>query len=111
MIYITIEDFYKRANACAKLSREEEIVCAKQMKSGDMDARKKLVESYLPFIAGKIKMQSEKYQTLTLALSCEQMLETLVDTFDFLQEGETFIHRLSWGMRQAVTKYIAESGR
>ena len=109
MIYITIDDFYKRANACVRLSREEEIACAKQMKNGDAEARRKLIESYLPFLAGNIQRLPEKRQTITLALRSEQMLEKLVDSFDFLQESETFIHRLSWGMKQVVTKYIAES--
>ena len=109
MIYITIDDFYKRANACARLSREEEISCAKKMKNGDAEARMRLIESYIPVIAGNIRRLTKNYQTITLALRSEQMLEKLVDSFDFLQESETFIHRLSWGMKQVVTKYIAES--
>lgn len=30
-------------------------------------------------------------------------------SFDFLQDSETFAHRLSWHLRQAVIKYIVDS--
>ena len=39
MVYISVEDFYKKAASFEALSRQEEIECAIQMKSGDMDAR------------------------------------------------------------------------
>ena len=107
MVYITIEDFYKRADSCKRLTREEEIECAMRMKSGDETARQQLVESYIPVVAGFMKRYGKKAGSLYLALSCEQMLEKQVDSFDFLQDGETFTHRISWGLRQEVTNYIA----
>ena len=107
MVYITIDDFHKRADSCVRLTREEEIACAKRMQAGDMDARQKLIESYLPVVTGFMKRDGKEAGSLHLALSCEQMLEKQVDTFDFLQDGETFTHRISWGLRQEITKYIA----
>jgi len=107
MVYITIEDFYKRADSCKRLTREEEIECAMKMKAGDEAARQQLIEGYLPVVAGFIKRYAKDAGSLHLALCCEQMLEKQVDSFDFLQDGETFTHRLSWGLRQAITKYIA----
>ena len=107
MVYITIEDFYKRADSCKRLTREEEIECAMRMKNGDETARQQLIESYIPVVAGFIKRYGKESGSLYLALSCEQMLEKQVDSFDFLQDGETFTHRISWGLRQAITKYIA----
>ena len=35
-------------------------------------------------------------------------LEQAVDHFDFAQSSETFTHRLSWYLRQATTKRIAQ---
>ena len=106
MIYISIEDFYEKVSHISALSRQEEIECAKRMKDGDMDARAQLIQSYLPVIAGQIKHQKSHMQTLGLALYCVHALEKAVDSFDFLQESESFLHRLSWYMRQAVTEYI-----
>jgi len=106
MIYITIDDFYANAASCTKLTREEEIECAKLMKTGDIDARHRLIQSYLPMVAGYIRRQPIDMQTLGLALHCEQALAKAVDSFNFLQESETFTHRLSWCLRQTVTAYM-----
>ena len=109
MIYITVDDFYKKTSKCMRLSRQEEIECAKQMKLGDASARTRLVESYLPMVAAVVKRAPKQMQTLRLVLLCESELEKAVDSFNFLQEGETFAHRLSWHMRQVITKCIVDS--
>ena len=106
MLYIHIEDFYEKVSSLSTMTRDEEIACAKQMKNGDANARQQLIESYLPVVAGHIKHQKPQLQTLGLVLYCVQALEKAVDSFDFLQESETFSHRLSWHLRQAITKYI-----
>ena len=108
MIFISIDDFYEKVNNCKVLSRQEEIECACQMKSGDASARERLIESYLPMVAARIKRTPSHMQGLKLVYYCQQALEKAVDSFDFLQESETFAHRLSWYLRQAVTKYIAD---
>lgn len=109
MICISVEDFYEKTNSCRRLSRQEEIECAVRMKNGDADAREQLIESYLPAVASHIKRLAPHMQTLTLVLYCQQALEKAVDTFDFLQDGETFSHRLSWGLRQAAASYITRA--
>ena len=106
MRYISIEDFYQKADSCSCISRQEEIAYAKAMKTGDPAARKKLIESYIPMVAGHIRHMKPHMQTFGLVLYCMQALEKAVDSFDFLQESEPFSHRLSWHLRQAVTKYI-----
>lgn len=107
MVYISVEDFYKKAASFEALTRQEEIECAIQMKSGDMDARARLIQSYLPMVAGHVRGVKPHLQTLGLALYCVQALEQAVDLFDFVQDSESFSHRLSWWLRQAVAKYIA----
>ena len=106
MIFVSVEDFYEKAGSCSAMDREEEIACARRMQSGDPDAREQLIRSYLPAVARLIKGQKAHMQTLGLVLYCVQALEKAVDSFDFFQESETFSHRLSWYMRQAVIKYI-----
>ena len=103
MIYISIEDFYEKAGLCRVLSRQEEIECAVKMKNGDTAAQEQLIQSYTPMVAKHIRQEQ---QTLGLALYCMQALEKAVDSFDFLQDSESFSHRLSWYLRQAVVRYI-----
>ena len=43
MVYISVEDFYKKAASFEALTRQEEIECAKQMKSGDIDGLKETI--------------------------------------------------------------------
>ena len=106
MNYISIEDFYKKADLCSNISRKEEIDCARKMKTGDIVAREKLIQSYTPMVAGYIKHMKPHLQTLGLVFYCMQALEKAVDSFDFLQDSESFSHRLSWHLRQAAANYI-----
>lgn len=107
MIFISIEDFYQKAESCHRLTREEEIQCAGQMKAGDKAARQQLVESYLPMVAGYLRRAKPHMQTLVLALYYVYALERAIDAFDFLQSHESFVNRLSWWLRQATTSYMA----
>ena len=106
MVYVSIEDFYEKAGFCKVLARQEELELAKKMKTGDPVAREKLIESYMPMVAGHIKHAKPHLQTLGLVLYCVQALEKAVDSFDFTQNSEPFSHRLSWWLRQAVAEYI-----
>ena len=111
MIYISIDDFYEKASSCQVLGRQEEVECAQQMKNGDACARERLVQSYLPMVAGHIKHAKPHMQNLGLVLYCQQALEKAVDSFDFLQDSEPFSHRLSWYLRQAVVSYMVKEQR
>ena len=108
MLFISAEDFYEKAASCKKLTRQEEIECARKMQNGDTAAREKLIESYIPMTAAVMKRAPAKVQNLGLALSCMQALEKAVDSFDFLQESEMFSHRLSWWLKQTIVGCIAK---
>ena len=107
MLFVTLEDFYQKAASCQRLTRQEELECAERMAKGDAAARQQLIESYLPVAAARVKREAEHMRTLTLALYYVQALEKCVDSFRFQQDSEPFIHRLSWALRQALTRYIA----
>lgn len=109
MIYIDIQDFFQKAAACKRLSRQEEIDCAIRMKAGDRDARERLIQSYLPSIAGRIMRSPKHLQTLGYALYCQAELEKVIDHFNFLQDHEPFKNRLSWIFRQALAKYLSRN--
>ncbi len=109
MIFVSIEDFFEKAASCHILNRQDEILCAEKMKSGDRDARQKIIESYIPMAANHIKRLNPQLQQMGLAVYCMHALEKAVDSFDFLQESETFVHRLSWWLRDATARYIVSS--
>ena len=109
MLYLTAEDFFRQADACTRLSREALADCAGRMQSGDETARRQLINNYLPMVAGCIRRLQPRYQTLSLVYACVQTLENALDRFDFSQTGETFAHRLSWYLRQCITRHIDNS--
>lgn len=108
MLIYRVEDLFEKAAQCQKLSREQEKDCALAMSRGEEEGRRMLIESYLPMVAGYIRRQKPELQTLSLALGCVNALEKCVTSFNFLQDGEPFIHRLSWALRNELTKEIAK---
>ena len=106
MLFLSLEDFYEKVSTCSRLTREEEIECAKKMQEGDVHSRERLIQSYLPVVAANIRRAKPQMQNLGLVLYCQKALENAVDSFNFLQDSETFMHRLSWHLRQAITGYI-----
>lgn len=108
MLFISVEDFFSQVQALPRLSREEEIVFAQQMAKGDKAARDKLVQGYLYMAAAYVHRAPENIRTLSTVYACIASVEKGVDSFNFLQEGETFVHHLSWRLRQCITRCIAE---
>ena len=105
MIFISIDDFFAQVEGLSPLTRQEERTCAQQMKNGDEEARRQLIEGYLPMVASHIRHTSPRMQKLGLVTECVCALEKAVDSFVFLQTGEPFSHRLSWILRQTVIRY------
>ena len=105
MVFVSLDDFFEKVGSCKALTRREEIECVKQMKNGDAAAREKLIQSYMPMLAGYIKHAKPDIRSFGLVLYCQQALETAVDSFDFLQDSETFTHRLGLHLKQAVVKH------
>ena len=108
MLFVTMEEFYAAAQAATRLTREQERECALRMAQGDTGARDALVQGYLHLVAAPIRRAPREIQTLQTVYTCLASLEEGVERFDFLQDGETFAHHLSWRMRQCLTRCIAE---
>ena len=108
MLFVSVEDFFSQVQKLPRLSREEEIVFAQQMAQGDRPAREALVRGYLHMAAAYVHRAPENIRTLSTAYACVASVEKGVDSFNFLQEGETFAHHLSWRLRQCITRCIAE---
>ncbi len=106
MAYITVRDFLEKAAQAPRITREEEKECARLMRGGDAAARERIIANYLPMTASYVRRAPAEHRTLGLVYACLQALEKAVDSFDFQQDGETFIHRLSWVLRQTVVHYM-----
>ena len=109
MLYLSSQDFFDKASLCSRLSREEERECAILMQSGDLDARRKIINSYIPFVSSYVKRCFGKDPSLQLIYRCLQALECEVDKFDFLQDKATFARPLGWTLRREITRFIADS--
>ena len=108
MLFIRVEDFFAQARAVPRFTQEEEKVLAERMANGDQTAREQLIRSYYPLVAAVIGRSPKEIQTLHTVYACIQELENGVDRFNFLQDNETFIHHISWRLRQAITRAIAD---
>ncbi len=108
MLFISVEDFLTQVSAIPRLSREEEKNLAQRMAAGDSAAREALVRGYLFMAAATIGRAPQNIRTLRTVYACIDAIEKGVDGFHFLQDGETFMHHLSWRMRQCITRCIAD---
>lgn len=108
MLFISVEDFFEKTKGIPALEHGEERALAEKMKAGDKAARQRLVEAYLPSVAAHIRRLHAPQQSLELVMRCCRALEKAVDGFDFLQDSESFSHRLSWWLRQTTAEYIAD---
>lgn len=108
MLFISAEDFFAQAGAVTRLTRDQEKVLARQMAAGDEAAREELIRSYLPMVAGFIRRSPRDLHTLQTVYICLDALQKGVDSFNFLQDREPFTHHLSWRLRQAITRCIAD---
>ena len=108
MLFITVDDFFQKVHSTTRLSRNDEKNYALKMKEGDAEARQAIVNSYLPMVASYIRRSPKELQTLETIYSCVRSLEKGVDSFNFLQESETFTHHLSWHLRQCITRCLVD---
>ncbi len=108
MLFISVEDFFSQVSGIRHLSRTEEIELAQRMAEGDAAARDALVRSYLPMVAAHIRRAPQEIRTLHTVYTCIVSLQKGVDCFNFLQENESFVHHLSWRLRQCITRCIAQ---
>ena len=108
MLFTCVEDFYNKADGAPRMSRDEEKEAFALMKSGDEQARERLVESYLFLVASRIKRLPAEMQSLELVYRSVESLECAVDKYDFSGDGDMFAHQLGFVVQREITKYIAE---
>lgn len=103
--------YLKEIGRVPLLSAEEEIMLAKRMTEGDMDARKYLVESNLRLVVSIAKKYLGRgLQFLDLIQEGNLGLIKAVEKFDY-QRGFKFSTYATWWIRQSVARALADQGR
>lgn len=108
MFYTCADDFFRHASSLERIAREDEIKYARLMNEGDSFARQAIVDSYIPVVAARVKRLPKEYRSLEIIYRCLDVLEKAVDTFNFLQDGETFLHTLCVRLNPMINRYFAE---
>lgn len=112
---ISIEDpvrmYLKEIGKVPLLSAEEEIVLARRMEEGDIEAKKKLAEANLRLVVSIAKRYVGRGM-LFLDLIQEGNLGLIkaVEKFDY-GKGFKFSTYATWWIRQAITRAIADQAR
>ena len=112
---VSIEDpvrmYLKEIGKVPLLSADEEIKLAKRMEEGDEVAKKKLAEANLRLVVSIAKRYVGRGM-LFLDLIQEGNLGLIkaVEKFDY-RKGYKFSTYASWGIRQAITRAIADQAR
>ncbi|MBQ7779474.1 MAG: hypothetical protein IJ404_03170 [Clostridia bacterium] len=108
MIFTDTEDFFAQAEAAKLPTREEEKSLAKRMSDGDESAKEALIKGYLPLAASYVRRAPKEIRSLHTVYACIAELEAGVDSFNFLQDSETFTHHLSWRLRQCIARCLTK---
>ena len=112
---VSIEDpvrmYLKEIGKVPLLSAEEEIELAKKMEQGDENAKKRLAEANLRLVVSIAKRYVGRGM-LFLDLIQEGNLGLIkaVEKFDY-RKGYKFSTYATWGIRQAITRAIADQAR
>lgn len=108
MLYTCSKDFFEETAKIKRLSREEEKEYGKKMQNGDEEAKRMLINSYLPVVASIIKRYTSNEPSLEVIYRAINTLEEMITKYDF-QQDNLFMNALSLSLRQIMTRYIAES--
>ena len=108
-----MSQYLERASRHVLLGREEELVLARKVRSGDEGARRKLVEKNLRLVVSVAK----KYRGASPGLSMEDLVQEgnlgllkAVDKFD-PERGYRFSTYATYWIRQSVGRAVANKGR
>lgn len=103
--------YLKEIGRIKLLTADEEIVLAQDIEKGNMDARKKLIESNLRLVVSIAKKYIGRGMSfLDLIQEGNQGLMRAVEKYDW-RRGFKFSTYATWWIRQAITRAIADQAR
>ena len=107
----SIQMYLREIGKVPLLKAEEEIVYAKLKERGEIEARKKLVESNLRLVVSIAKKFTGRSLTLLDLIQEGNIgLFRAVDKFDY-RKGYKFSTYATWWIRQAITRALADQSR
>lgn len=107
----SIQMYLREIGKVPLLTPEEEIFYAKAKEKGDVEARKKLVESNLRLVVSIAKKFTGRSLTLLDLIQEGNIgLFRAVDKFDY-RKGYKFSTYATWWIRQAITRALADQSR
>jgi len=107
----TVRMYLREIGKFPLLTSEEEIVLAKRIKTGDMRAKHKLVNSNLRLVVSIAKKYTGRGMLfLDLVQEGNLGLIRAVEKFDY-RKGYKFSTYATWWIRQAITRAIADQAR
>ncbi len=107
----SIQMYLREIGKVPLLTPDEEIMYAKRKEKGDVEARRKLVESNLRLVVSIAKKFTGRSLTLLDLIQEGNIgLFRAVDKFDY-RKGYKFSTYATWWIRQAVTRALADQSR
>ena len=112
---VSLEDpvriYLKEIGKVPLLTAEEEVMLAKRIEEGDMEAKKRLAEANLRLVVSIAKRYAGRgMMFLDLIQEGNLGLIKAVEKFDYTK-GFKFSTYATWWIRQAITRAIADQGR
>lgn len=103
--------YLKEIGKVALLNAEQEVILAKRMEDGDMEAKQELAEANLRLVVSIARRYLGRgMQFLDLIQEGNLGLMKAVEKFDY-RKGYKFSTYATWWIRQAITRAIADQAR
>ncbi|MDP1709790.1 MAG: RNA polymerase sigma factor RpoD [Candidatus Komeilibacteria bacterium] len=107
----SIQMYLREIGRVPLLHNEEEVSLAKRKEKGDLDAKKKLIESNLRLVVSIAKkFTGRSLSLLDLIQEGNIGLFRAVEKFDY-RKGYKFSTYATWWIRQAITRALADQSR
>jgi len=107
----SIQMYLREIGRVSLLGGEEEVSLAKRKEKGDLDAKKKLIESNLRLVVSIAKkFTGRSLSLLDLIQEGNIGLFRAVEKFDY-RKGYKFSTYATWWIRQAITRALADQSR
>lgn len=104
-----LESYFKQVSNHPLLTKEEEIILAKRIESGDIEARKRMIEANLRLAISIAKKYSKYGSNIEDLIQESNMgLMKAVEKFDW-RKGFKFSTYAYWWIKQSITRHLTSN--